>query len=348
MKETGRFAFQKGFLGFWAGIGNHSVGATLWLVRGGTIRHLCGMKPVPQALGGSAIVVTDDTASCVTLVDALAAAGCGATVRRSLADPPGDVGVFCLDVRSWRRSGRPLEEAGVVLDHGAPTGGTRLLLLYDGDGSVAGWPDDAFRRTVRSLANALAPAFRANAIVSDPNAGGTEGALRLILGSPSMTGQTLRLAAAPRPGSRPSLEGMPPPGAPRPAPDARVRRMFIRDLVLSAFIGVHRHERAGRQRVRLNVDLEVMEDGAETGDRLADVVCYETMAEKIRAATCNGHVNLVETLAERIAAICLADARVALARVRIEKLDIFEDAFSAGVEIERRQEDRQRNPKVGG
>jgi 7,8-dihydroneopterin aldolase/epimerase/oxygenase len=43
----------------------------------------------------------------------------------------------------------------------------------------------------------------------------------------------------------------------------------------------------------------------------------------------------VETLAERIAALCLSDRRVRVARVRVEKLDVFPDATSVGVEIER-------------
>ena len=46
-------------------------------------------------------------------------------------------------------------------------------------------------------------------------------------------------------------------------------------------------------------------------------------------------MNLVETLADRIAEMCLEDQRVRTARVRIEKLDVFADAESAGVEIER-------------
>jgi dihydroneopterin aldolase len=50
-----------------------------------------------------------------------------------------------------------------------------------------------------------------------------------------------------------------------------------------------------------------------------------------------GHVNLVETLAERIAEACLHDLRVHAVRVRVEKLDVFPDAVSAGVEIERRR-----------
>ena len=59
----------------------------------------------------------------------------------------------------------------------------------------------------------------------------------------------------------------------------------------------------------------------------------------VRGIVAAGHVRLVETLAERIAEACLADRRVHLARVRVEKLDIFADATSAGVEIERRQSD---------
>jgi 7,8-dihydroneopterin aldolase/epimerase/oxygenase len=51
---------------------------------------------------------------------------------------------------------------------------------------------------------------------------------------------------------------------------------------------------------------------------------------------CNqGHVNLVETLAENIAAKCLKDKRLQSARVRVEKSDILEDAESVGVEIKR-------------
>jgi len=48
-----------------------------------------------------------------------------------------------------------------------------------------------------------------------------------------------------------------------------------------------------------------------------------------------GHVNLVETLAERIAGDCLADARVAAVRVRIEKPDVIANAQAVGVEIVR-------------
>ena len=55
----------------------------------------------------------------------------------------------------------------------------------------------------------------------------------------------------------------------------------------------------------------------------------------IKAIVAAGHINLVETLAERIAALGLADHRVEAARVRVEKLHVVAEAESVGVEIER-------------
>jgi dihydroneopterin aldolase len=98
---------------------------------------------------------------------------------------------------------------------------------------------------------------------------------------------------------------------------------------------VHRHEKRKRQPIRINVDLTVCEEKSLTADRLADVVDYESVVDGIRALVSSGHVNLVETLAERIAAQCLEDPRVLAVRVRVEKLAAVQDAASVGVEIER-------------
>ncbi len=117
----------------------------------------------------------------------------------------------------------------------------------------------------------------------------------------------------------------------------RPRRVFINDLVLVCHIGVHSHERRAGQRVRINADLAVHDDGRPLDDDLANVVCYETIVDGIKRIVAEGHINLVETLAERIADMCLADRRVERARIRIEKLDIYRDAASVGVEIERSQ-----------
>ncbi len=128
-----------------------------------------------------------------------------------------------------------------------------------------------------------------------------------------------------------------------------LRHVFLRDMVLAASIGVYPHEHAAPQRVRINVDLGVTEEGpsgpafpglsrAAIGrDELGRVVDYERVAQAVRAVVSAGHVQLVETLAERIAEICLTDDRVQVARIRVEKLDVFLDLAAVGVEIERRR-----------
>lgn len=115
-----------------------------------------------------------------------------------------------------------------------------------------------------------------------------------------------------------------------------MRRVFLRDMVLMASIGVYPHEHGGAQRVRINVDLEVAvgEAGAAGVDRLEAVVDYEAVADAVRGIVGAGHIKLVETLAERIGAACLVDRRVRRALVRVEKLDVFADMVSAGVEVE--------------
>lgn len=121
------------------------------------------------------------------------------------------------------------------------------------------------------------------------------------------------------------------------------RRMFIRDLILEARIGVYTHEQGRTQRIRINLDLAVEEEGASNlsrpavgADDLSRVVDYDRLVKVVRGIVASGHVQLVETLAERVAEACLVDARVRLARVCVEKLDVYQDAASAGVEIERR------------
>jgi dihydroneopterin aldolase len=118
-----------------------------------------------------------------------------------------------------------------------------------------------------------------------------------------------------------------------------IQHVFIRDLVLSALIGVYRHEKENPQPIRINLDLAVKENSIPSRDRLEEVVSYEDIANGVREMVANGHVNLVETLAQEISDMCFEHQRVQAVRVRIEKLTVFEDATSAGVEIERYRSD---------
>ena len=116
---------------------------------------------------------------------------------------------------------------------------------------------------------------------------------------------------------------------------ARLRHVFVKDLEIDALLGIYPEEKARPQRIIVNIDLSVKEGSDPTSDDIKNVVSYEIVVKKVERIVAQGHVNLVETLAELIALACLKDARVMAARVRIEKPDVIKNARSVGVEIER-------------
>ena len=108
-------------------------------------------------------------------------------------------------------------------------------------------------------------------------------------------------------------------------------KVFVTGLKVQAQIGVYRHEIGRVQPLVIDVELDVPTAGAA---RLSETLNYETILEAARAIAASGHIELVETFAERLAHACLADPRVAKARVRVEKpLALAPDAVAAGVEL---------------
>lgn len=113
------------------------------------------------------------------------------------------------------------------------------------------------------------------------------------------------------------------------------RRVFVRDLLLDALIGIYPQERIQPQKVLINMDLWVADTPGAPPQDYADVVCYEKLVSQTKALLAQGHIGLVETLAERLAELCMADKRVLRSRVRVEKPDAIAEAAGVGVEIER-------------
>jgi dihydroneopterin aldolase len=108
-------------------------------------------------------------------------------------------------------------------------------------------------------------------------------------------------------------------------------KVFVTGLKVQAEIGVYRHEIGRVQPLVVDVELDVPSAGSE---RLSETLNYETILDAARSIASQGHIELVETFAERLARACLADGRVTRARVRVEKpLALAPDAVAAGVEI---------------
>src|SRR5690606_6379140 len=115
----------------------------------------------------------------------------------------------------------------------------------------------------------------------------------------------------------------------------KTHKVFIRDLVVEMLIGVYTHERTTPQPVRFNIDMTVSDAAGPVGDNYRNVVCYETITNQVIRMATDKHVNRVETLAENTAAICLANDRVSMVTVKIEKLSAIKNTSSVGVEITR-------------
>ena len=114
-------------------------------------------------------------------------------------------------------------------------------------------------------------------------------------------------------------------------PGLETRRVVIRGLEVETRIGAYAGERGAPQRVRIDVDLDV-----ETGplaDELAAVVSYDDLIADIRDLLAGDHVQLAETLAERIAGLCLDRPRAVRARVRVLKPDAVAAAEGVGAEV---------------
>lgn len=112
------------------------------------------------------------------------------------------------------------------------------------------------------------------------------------------------------------------------------RRIFFSRLALDARIGILEHERRATQ--PLHVDAEIDVDVRQTVDDhdINSVLDYRHLREAIVNECTQAHVNLIETLAEQVAARLLADFEdIRAVRLRISKPMAFSDCAAVGIEV---------------
>jgi dihydroneopterin aldolase len=96
-------------------------------------------------------------------------------------------------------------------------------------------------------------------------------------------------------------------------------RIALRGLLVRGHHGVFEYERAGGQDFVVDVELDVDTSAAARSDDLADTIDYGVLAQTIAGIVSGEPVNLLESLADRIATACLADPRVASVEVSVHK-----------------------------
>ncbi|MTH62651.1 dihydroneopterin aldolase [Paracoccus shanxieyensis] len=112
-------------------------------------------------------------------------------------------------------------------------------------------------------------------------------------------------------------------------------RIHLRDYIVSAEIGAFQTERGQEQRLRFNIQVELATHVVGVDDEVDRILSYDILTGAVAAGLADRRYDLLETLAEKIAAQVLAHPRAAQVSVTVEKLDRIPGAL--GVTLSRRQ-----------
>ena len=110
-------------------------------------------------------------------------------------------------------------------------------------------------------------------------------------------------------------------------------RISLRDHMVQVDIGAFQKERGHTQRILFNIVVEVRPAPQPLNDDVDRILSYDRLTEAIATELAAERLNLLETLAERVAERILAEPQAMRAFVRIEKLDV--GPYKLGVEIVR-------------
>ncbi len=111
--------------------------------------------------------------------------------------------------------------------------------------------------------------------------------------------------------------------------------IFIRDLRIDTVIGIYDWERSIRQTVSLDLELATDIRRAAASDAIDDTLNYKAVAKRVIAFVEESRFQLVETLAERVAELVLAEFGVPWLRLTLNKGGAVRGARGVGVVIER-------------
>ena len=111
--------------------------------------------------------------------------------------------------------------------------------------------------------------------------------------------------------------------------------VYIEGLKTDAVIGVYDWERSIRQTLVLDLELASDNRAAAATDGIADAVDYDAISKRILAYVQASEFELIETLAERVAAIVLSEFNIPWLRLKLGKPGAVAEASDVGVIIER-------------
>jgi 7,8-dihydroneopterin aldolase/epimerase/oxygenase len=114
-----------------------------------------------------------------------------------------------------------------------------------------------------------------------------------------------------------------------------VDTVFIEGLEIEALIGIYDWERRVRQPLLFDIEMAFDNRVPAASDAIADTLDYKAVSKRIAEYVSQSGFGLVETLAERVAAVILDEFAVRHVRLKLSKPGAVRGARAVGVMIER-------------
>ena len=115
------------------------------------------------------------------------------------------------------------------------------------------------------------------------------------------------------------------------------KKVIIKDLLLNFVIGYYSAEKAKKQNVKFNIELNYTDQKNLNDKDIKSIVDYGRIIKVIKNMTKNKHYNFLESLADDLFDELFKDERIDKIKLKIEKLDAIREAASAGIEITKKR-----------
>ncbi|MEC8265193.1 MAG: dihydroneopterin aldolase [Pseudomonadota bacterium] len=112
-------------------------------------------------------------------------------------------------------------------------------------------------------------------------------------------------------------------------------KILVNNLILDASIGIHDFEKKRKQKISISLEIDANDNIPSVSHHIENFVSYEYIVRDIKDLIDKGHIELLETLSENIFKICFKDSRIQNIKIKLEKLEVFSEADSVGIEVNR-------------
>mgnify|MGYP001219252273 CR=1 FL=1 len=117
------------------------------------------------------------------------------------------------------------------------------------------------------------------------------------------------------------------------------RTVFIKDFIIEEIIGIHKHEKIKKQKIKFNIVLDVNQNSLPDEKNIKSIVNYEKITNKLENLTRKKKYNFLESLVEDSFKEIFEDERINSITIKIEKPEAIKNAKSVGVEVFKTRKD---------